>query len=130
MGAAEGILVGVDGLFYLLHHVIGDPGVRAVFFDPVGSGQGGNEEHVVLLHEVEAPVVHEEAVLDGVHAGPESVFDAFHALGMSEGFGPCLVGFFDGCAELLFGELRGARLNALGHNASGGHDLDPVGAGL
>ena len=49
---------------------------------------------------------------------------------MGRGAGVDLVGLLDGCSHLLFGELGGAGLYALGHDSAGGHELDPVRSGL
>ena len=130
MGAAEGVLMSLDGVLHLADHVIRDSRGGSVYLDPVGSGQRRNKEYVMLLHEVEAPVVHEETMLDGVNSGSQRVFDPSHTLGMGEGLGACLVGFFDSGSQLFLRQLGRTRLYAFGHNAAGSHNLDPGGACL
>ena len=125
MSPTERILVSLDGIFNLADHIVRDSGSCSMNLDPVGSGQSGNKEDIVLFHEIKAPVIHEETMLDGVNACAEGIFDSFHSLGMGEGFCPGLVGLFNGSPQFLFCQLGRTRLYAFCHNAAGGHNFDP-----
>ena len=119
-----------DCIFIFAYHVIRDTCSSAIVLDPVRSSQCRNEDYVVLFHPVEAPVVHEESVLNGIYACAESILDAFHALSVGECFRTAFVSFLDCCAELVFCELGRTWLNTLCHNTAGCHYFDPVGTGF
>ncbi len=72
----------------------------------------------------------EGAVLDAIDASLDGDADALDAVGMGGDAAAQAVGLLDAGAELVDRELGGEGVGSGRHVAAGGHDLDPVGAGL
>ena len=84
----------------------------------------------MLLRQRDAFVVDEAAVLDGIDAGANRVFDRLRAVRVRRDFATQLVRFFDDRLQLFERVLRRARLIALAQDSAGSADLDHIGAVL
>ena len=82
----------------------------------------------VFYHQLDALVVHEEAVLDGIDAADDGVLDPLGALSVRCGLDVGVLGLLDEGADLLHAVLALGGSVLLGHDAAGGHDLEEVGA--
>ena len=75
-------------------------------------------------------VIEIDSVLDGVDPGSHGVLDARIALGVGDRAPEGLVRLLDAGGQLRLGEGGRARVDAGGHAAAGGRELEAVGAGL
>ena len=89
--------------------------------------------HVVRaarLHQVQRLVVEKRAVFDRVDAGADRTLRAFSAVGVRGGLLSQGVRFVDDGVQFVLGELRDVRGIGQREDATGGADLDDVGAVL
>ena len=130
MSALEAGDVLVDGGLGLANHVRANAGARAVLHHVADSGRGRDEIGAAIEHELDAFVVEEIAMLDGIDAGLDRVLDRGRAMRVGAGDLSGRVGLFDRGTHFFDGELRRTDLAAGAQDAAAGDQLHIVGAQL
>ena len=126
----EAVALGLGGGL-VLGQRLGRPALpRPLGGDVVAVVDVGHQVGPLLGQQVDRLVVQQRAVLDGAGAGPGGVADALGAVGVGGHMGALGGRLSTRRAQLLLGQLGGARPGPEGEHGPGGDHLDEVGAAV